>query len=95
MTMTVTMAELVETAKQARAAGATTEIVGGWVWARFGNRPDETTIAALKKSGFRWSKAKRRWYFVGAISTARRRHSWQEITSRYAPLTIEEAAAIG
>ena len=93
MMMTVSYSELIDKGNAARDLGASVEIVGGWAWARFNVKPDEDTIGKMKGLGYKWSKAKKRWYFVGAISTAKKRHSWQQICQRYAPIPIEEAMA--
>jgi hypothetical protein len=88
--MTVSTAELQNVGKAATALGATAEIVGGWVWARFAAKPDQETIEKMKSLNYKWSKAKRRWYFIGAISTAVKRHSWKQIIARYTPEPIED-----
>ena len=90
MIMLVSEQELLKTAQAAKELGASVEIVGAWAWARFNNKPDDTTREKIKALGYHWSKAKSRWYFMGSISTAVRRHSWTQICQRYAPVSVEE-----
>lgn len=94
MILTCSRSELLDKALQARKLGASVEIVGAWAWARFGSKPNDTIRQSMLDLGYKWSRAKGRWYFVGAISTAIRRHSWQEITARYTPVQPEELAVV-
>jgi hypothetical protein len=74
--------------------GAHVDICGAWLWAKFAQIPAETTREALKSNGWRWSKAKGKWYFAGCVSTAKRRYSWNEIVARHGVQDLEEIASV-
>ena len=94
MIMLVSEQDLLKTAQAAKDLGASVEIVGAWAWARFHTKPSDETREKMKGLGYHWSKAKCRWYFMGSISTAIKRHSWAQITARYAPLSLDEAEGV-
>ena len=79
----VSKQELVAKGLFAQEAGAEVRIVGMWVWAKFPRKPADEVRNALSSEGFHWSKSKGRWYFIGALSTSPRPHSYKAIVSRY------------
>ena len=79
----VSKQELVAKGLFAQEKGAQVCIVGMWIWAKFPTKPAEEVRTALSTEGFHWSKSKGRWYFVGALSTSPRPHSYKAIVERY------------
>ena len=58
--------ELIEKAKIPQDLGAEeVEIVGRWVWARFGSKPSEEARQALKDAEYHWNRKRGIWQFAG------------------------------
>jgi len=85
---THTISELKQIGKTAQDLGASVEIVGHWVWAKFTAKPNEQIRNTLKQTGYHWSRAKSRWYFAGAISNNVHPYTWKKITSKYKPVAL-------
>jgi hypothetical protein len=73
--------------------GAQVVITGAWIWAKFQRMPDSSIRDRMKAAGFRWSKKNAKWFYAGAVSTARRVMGWQYVTQTYGvePVTEDDA----
>lgn len=68
MAGTLTAQELAAAADLAAGRGATVEIVGCWVWARFTSKPAKETRDTLKAAGFHWNARRGLWQLAGRPS---------------------------
>lgn len=62
------MSDIRNTAQQAVALGAKTEIVGSWVWCSFDHKPDQSVRDSLKQLGFHWNHKRSVWQLAGRRS---------------------------
>lgn len=60
-------ARIVRLAELVTEFGATTEIVGKWVWAKFAEKPSVEVRGSLKKLKFRWNKTRGIWQYAGVL----------------------------
>jgi hypothetical protein len=57
-------------------------ISGAWIWVKFDEKPDASTIETLKSRGYKWASKKREWYNSCGIKARKRKKNGAPINHR-------------